>query len=341
MPATAPTFPIPRSPQDLPVFKTLNRAECEVILSRNDVGRIAFALHDRVNIVPIHYVYLDGWIYGRTGSAGKLREILRNRRIAFEVDEHSELFEWRSVIVHGPLYLIQPDTTQRANSIYGTALSVIRKLIPDALTHSDPVPFRDQLFRIRAVDVTGRASLPVGGERLTPATTDRVVETAEPDLDAEVRERAEVAIAQLGIPETSDVHVEAFDGVIVLSGRVATPRDRHAIEAAILNVPAVFAVVEDLETRFPLKQESAPAEVARAALEQLRAAPPVAASGIKIVVEHGWLRLEGFATSAEARDEALRRLRSVKGSRGVIDKLRVVGIPTAQIVADDRGREHD
>ena len=56
-----------------PLFKTLSREECESVLLRNNVGRIAFALHDRVSILPIHYVFLNGWVYGRTAAAGKLR----------------------------------------------------------------------------------------------------------------------------------------------------------------------------------------------------------------------------------------------------------------------------
>jgi nitroimidazol reductase NimA-like FMN-containing flavoprotein (pyridoxamine 5'-phosphate oxidase superfamily) len=100
--------------EDVPVFTELGRKACEAILSRNSVGRIAFALHDRVSIVPIHYVYSSGWIYGRTAAAGKLREILRNRRIAFEVDEHTQVFEWRSVVVRGPLYLISPGAWLRS-----------------------------------------------------------------------------------------------------------------------------------------------------------------------------------------------------------------------------------
>ncbi len=334
MSAPATVFPVPESPQDLPLFRSLPPSECAAILTRNNVGRIAFALHDRVNIVPIHYVYVDGWIYGRTASAGKLRDIMRNRRIAFEVDEHADMFQWRSVIVHGPLYLIQPDITERARSIYRTALSAIRGLIPAALTDADPVPFRDQLFRIRTAEISGRASLPVKGRLLFSSKADAIAETAEPDLDGQARDKAQEAIAALGMPETLDVHIEAFDGVMVLSGRVETSRDRHTIESAVLRVPEVTALVQELETIAPTHQDPFPAELARAALKQLRSAPSVLTPGLKLVVEHGWLRLEGVASSQRVRDEAVRRIRGVKGARGVIDRLIVVELSTVKVVAD-------
>src|SRR5215208_3287001 len=140
--------------EEAPLFTMLDRfEECEAILARNNVGRIGFALQDRVSIVPVHYVYDGGWIYGRTASDGKLREILRNRRVVFEVDEHSQLFEWRSVVARGPLYLLHPGTTAANASVHAKAVLLLRRLVPAALSASDPVPFRDQLFRIRVVEI--------------------------------------------------------------------------------------------------------------------------------------------------------------------------------------------
>ncbi len=67
--------------QFIPALETLGSAECEALLKRTVIGRLAFTLHDRVSIVPISYVYDEGWIYGRTEPAGKLVPILRNEAI--------------------------------------------------------------------------------------------------------------------------------------------------------------------------------------------------------------------------------------------------------------------
>src|SRR6266516_816186 len=116
---------------EAPLFTMIDQfEECEAILARNNVGRLGFALQDRVSIVPVHYVYERGWIYGRTAQGRKLREILRNRRVVFEVDEHSQLFDWRSVVVRGPLHLIEPGTTAANASIHAKAVSLIRRLVP-------------------------------------------------------------------------------------------------------------------------------------------------------------------------------------------------------------------
>ena len=39
-----------------PTFRALTAAECEKVLSRNHVARLAFSFHDRVDIEPVHYV---------------------------------------------------------------------------------------------------------------------------------------------------------------------------------------------------------------------------------------------------------------------------------------------
>lgn len=309
---------------DAPLFAVLDRFEqCEEILARNTVGRLAFALQDRVSVLPVHYVYEDGWIYGRTSAGGKLREILRNRRIAFEVDEHTQLFEWRSVVVRGPLYLIDPGTLPADRRIYAKAVSLIRRLVPTALTDSDPVAFRDQLFRIRAVEISGRSSEPSGGRKLTLRAENPVRDTGAADADLVLRQYVECALAKLALSPRSKVRVDAFDGVIALTGTADNPADRSAVEAAVLGVPAVQAVVQQLETVLPLQQQPTPAEIAREAIEELHQSPRIEDPGVKVVVEHGWLRLEGIAKSARIREDYVRRLRGVRGSRGVIDRLRV------------------
>lgn len=324
----------PPNPVDAPLFSVLDKKACEAILGRNSVGRIAFSLHDSVRIVPIHYAYASGWIYGRTAAAGKLQEILRNRRVAFEVDEHTQLFEWRSVVANGPLYLIKPGTTPSDRRAYTKAVSLIRHLVPSALTESDPVPFRDQLFRIRVAEIAGRASGPTGGKRLFSGSEKVPPQTGDADLDGIVCQRVERALAKLSLSPGSQVHVDAFDGVIALTGTAEDAVERNAIEVAVLGVPDVQAVVQELETVFPSQQLPTPAEVAREAVRQLWISPRIADRGIKVVAEHGWLRLEGVANSRKTRDEVVRRLRSVKGSRGVIDRLHAIGPATAQVVTD-------
>lgn len=141
-----------------PQFQELGRSECETILGRNHVGRIAYAFHDRVDIEPIHYVFADGWLYGRTSRGSKLATIAHHRWVAFEVDESEGLFDWRSVVVKGSFYVVDPDTSTHQDPAFARGVALLRSLLPETLTGADPVPFRRSVFRIHLDEVTGRAA---------------------------------------------------------------------------------------------------------------------------------------------------------------------------------------
>src|SRR6185436_3731279 len=57
---------------DAPRFGPLPREECRSLLARNRVGRIAFARGNRVEIIPIHYVFANGVVCGRTAPGTRL-----------------------------------------------------------------------------------------------------------------------------------------------------------------------------------------------------------------------------------------------------------------------------
>ena len=138
------------------VFRDLRRDEIEEIISRNKVGRIAFAFHDRVDIQPIHYVYERGWLYGRTSEGEKMATLQHNQWVAFEIDEIKDTFDWRSVVIHGSFWRIHPLGSPHAEEVWAKAAELVDRLVPGALTEQDPVGFRQILFRIAVSDVRGR-----------------------------------------------------------------------------------------------------------------------------------------------------------------------------------------
>ncbi len=113
-----------------PRIRTLDLRECEELLAAHHVGRLAFSYRDKVDIEPIHYVYSEGWIYGRTGEGTKLRTLAHNRWVAFEIDEVDGLFDWRSVVVKGALYLLAPS----ADETWTYAVSLLQRVVPGALS---------------------------------------------------------------------------------------------------------------------------------------------------------------------------------------------------------------
>jgi uncharacterized protein len=143
-----------------PVFRDLSRAECEALLARNNVGRIAYAHAHRVDIEPLNYVYADGWIYCRTSRGVKVAIMEHERWVAFEVDEVDGLFDWRSVVVRGAVYFLSSDAPPVDQHSFSHGVELLRALVPGTGTEQDPVPFRLLVMRIHLDEVTGRAATP-------------------------------------------------------------------------------------------------------------------------------------------------------------------------------------
>jgi uncharacterized protein len=141
-----------------PSIRELTRAEVEALLTRNNVGRIAYTFKDRVDIEPINYVYKDGWLYCRTSFGSKFETMAHHRWVAFEVDEIQGLFDWQSGVVHGATYVLKPDSPGDEREAFTPGIELLKQLLPGTLEGDDPVPFRRVVFRIHLDEVTGRES---------------------------------------------------------------------------------------------------------------------------------------------------------------------------------------
>jgi uncharacterized protein len=139
-----------------PVFRALTTAECEKILSRNHVARLAFSFHDRVDIEPVHYVFERGWMFGRTSPGSKLTTLAHSHWMAAEVDEIDGIFDWRSVVVRGAFYTVSPDVPGAEADAWARGVELLRTLIPETGTAEDPVPFRTIIFQVQVEETLGR-----------------------------------------------------------------------------------------------------------------------------------------------------------------------------------------
>ncbi|MDQ2668560.1 MAG: pyridoxamine 5'-phosphate oxidase family protein [Gemmatimonadota bacterium] len=141
-----------------PTIRDLTADEAHAFLRTATVGRVAFSLHDRVDIAPVNYVSDGEWIFGRTSNGAKLSKLLHNPWCAVEADEVHGLFEWTSVIVKGTFALLDakggsPDTYQRAERL-------LVALVPGTFSVRDPAPQRSLVFGIFIREISGRSSRP-------------------------------------------------------------------------------------------------------------------------------------------------------------------------------------
>lgn len=147
------------SAMEKPTFRSLTREEIHDLLARNHLGRIAYAKGNTIDIEPIHYIYNDGWLYGRTSRGTKIERTGESWwPVAFEVDEADGLFDWRSVVVHGGFYTLSETGAPWMVDAHAHAVELLRTLIPETFTEADPTPWRTIVFRIAVQEATGRAA---------------------------------------------------------------------------------------------------------------------------------------------------------------------------------------
>lgn len=138
-------------------IRALTAEEAEALLARNWIARIAFAAGDRVDVEPINYVYDAPWIFGRTSVGEKLVALGHNSWCALETDEVHGVFDWRSVVVKGPLYALNSSLGYAGD--YDRAVAALRRLVPETFTPEDPAPHRTVVFGIRPLEIDGRLSV--------------------------------------------------------------------------------------------------------------------------------------------------------------------------------------
>jgi|GEM_PF-276754 len=161
---------MPTQTTSRPRFRPLRPREMQEVLRRNSVGRLAYADGDgQLSIEPVHYVFADDVVYGRTSSGSKLQALWERPALVFEVDEIDGPFEWRSVVAHGTFHRVPDGPTLEARSRWQEAVDRLRRLDPRVLTPDDPTPDRTVLFRIPVSELTGRMASAAGaGEAPLP-----------------------------------------------------------------------------------------------------------------------------------------------------------------------------
>ena len=133
-------------------------ADCLALLERHTVGRMAYTFRNRVDITPIHYVYSDGWLFARTSDGAKMTTLRHLPWVAFEVDEVDGVFDWKSVVVHGTVYRMAPDGAPTEAKLWRKGMALLKRIVPEAGTPDDPVPFRTVVFGIHVDTISGRSS---------------------------------------------------------------------------------------------------------------------------------------------------------------------------------------
>jgi osmotically-inducible protein OsmY len=121
--------------------------------------------------------------------------------------------------------------------------------------------------------------------------------------------------------DSVDIAAAVKDGVVTLTGFTKSYIEKYEAENAAKRVAGVLGVANDIQVRLPTSSERPDPDIARDAVSAIKSQLPVTYERIKVVVNNGWLTLEGDVEWNYQRDlaeSAVRRLRGVKGVSNLI-----------------------
>jgi osmotically-inducible protein OsmY len=116
--------------------------------------------------------------------------------------------------------------------------------------------------------------------------------------------------------KSAGIGVAVKDGVVTLSGDVESYHEKIEAERAALRVVGVKGMASDIEVHLPGTSQRTDADIARTAVHALEWNSSVPPDCIKVVVNDGWITLEGevdWGYQRTASEEAVRRLTGVRG----------------------------
>jgi len=125
-----------------------------------------------------------------------------------------------------------------------------------------------------------------------------------------------VDASQIGVTVTPD-------GVVTLSGEVATVAEKRAAEKAVKRVAGVHALADDLDVALQPHHEKDDTDLAMAALDALQWNVIVPDDRLQITVENGWVKLEGQVDVQYEKRTAEETVRSLVGVRGVTNLISI------------------
>jgi osmotically-inducible protein OsmY len=123
--------------------------------------------------------------------------------------------------------------------------------------------------------------------------------------------------------DAANIGVAVENGVITLSGHVASYAEKIAAERAVQRVRGVKAIAQEIEVRYPDQAQRSDDEIAQRALNILKWSVQVPADSIQIKVEKGWVTLSGAVPWQYQRLAAESAVRKLSGIRAVANLIEI------------------
>lgn len=141
--------------------------------------------------------------------------------------------------------------------------------------------------------------------------------------DDEIKRDVETELRWNPAIDSTDVAVAVKDGVVTLTGFMKSYSQKWEAEEAAKSIAGVAAVANDIEVRLPNADKRPDPEIARDAVNAIKAQLPTTADHIRIIAANGWVTLEGDVEWQYQRNLAEMAVTRIKGVMGVYNVIQV------------------
>ena len=141
--------------------------------------------------------------------------------------------------------------------------------------------------------------------------------------DGEIRRKVIAELDWDPSIDASAVGVAVKDGVVTLSGSIASYWQKKEAERVAKRVAGVKAVAEDLTIKLPGAAERSDADIAQSVVSGLRFNVAVPPDRIQVTVENGWVTLEGEVEWQYQKSAAENAIKYLMGVKGVTNSIRI------------------
>jgi osmotically-inducible protein OsmY len=121
----------------------------------------------------------------------------------------------------------------------------------------------------------------------------------------------------------ANIGVAVENGVVTLTGHVASYIEKVTAERAVQRVKGVRGLAEEIQVRYPEHKKTADDQIARRALDIMSWDARVPDGAVKVSVEKGWVTLTGLVDWHFQKDAATSAVRRLGGVTGVTNRIEV------------------
>ncbi len=143
------------------------------------------------------------------------------------------------------------------------------------------------------------------------------------DKDTALEQEVQNALRWEPTLKDEPIAVTVVDGLATLSGTVSSYIKKMGAETIVKNISGVKALVEKIDVRLNIPEQPSDADIAREILNAFQWTLEFPSDHIAILVENGWVTLDGELVWNHEREDAIKAAAKLKGVKGVTSHMTI------------------